>query len=135
MIAVTRAVVDRLTVEAVRAAPAECCGLLLGAAGRIDTLRPARNVAADPLRFFEIDPAVLIAAHRDARRGGQAVLGYYHSHPAGAAVPSETDRAHAVGDGRIWAIVVPGPLGPQTIGWWRDGPDGFERLPSPRIDG
>ena len=78
----------------------------------------------DPARHFEIDPAALIAAHRAARGGGPEVLGYYHSHPTGRAEPSDTDRAQASGDGRIWAIVAQG-----RVQLWRDLPEGFEPLP------
>ena len=85
----------------------ECCGLLLGRVSqRIDAYCPAANVAADPARHFEIDPATLIAAEKEMRAGGIRLLGYYHSHPAGYAVPSITDTAMAAADGRIWAIVA-----------------------------
>lgn len=110
--------------EATRAFPRECCGLLLGQGGRIETVLPCANVHASPERHFEIDPAALIAAHRAARHGGPQVLGYYHSHPTGRAEPSPTDRAQASGDGRIWAIVAAGGV---TL--WRDLPTGFVALP------
>ncbi|WP_410000285.1 M67 family metallopeptidase [Novosphingobium sp. APW14] len=113
-----------LLTEAAAAHPEEACGLLLGQGGVISQALPARNVHSDPWRHFEIDPAVLIAAHRAARQGGLQVLGYYHSHPTGLTNPSATDQAAASGDGRIWAIVAGG-----TIGWWRDAPGGFEPLP------
>lgn len=86
----------------------EICGLLLGGAGRISAIRTAANVAADPAIHFEIDPAVLIAAHREARAGGPAVIGHYHSHPSGYPVPSATDVASAVPDGSYWMIVAAG---------------------------
>lgn len=105
--------------------PAEACGLLLGHGGHIASARPAPNVAPDPARHFEIDPAVLIAAHRAARAGGPAVLGYFHSHPNGLARPSATDQASAAGDGRIWAIAAG-----ENITFWRDAPSGFEPLSS-----
>ncbi|MBK6800523.1 M67 family metallopeptidase [Novosphingobium sp.] len=110
--------------EATRAFPRECCGLLLGRDGRIETALPCANVHGQPERHFEIDPAALIAAHRAARGGGPQVLGYYHSHPSGRAEPSATDRAQASGDGRIWAIVAG-----TTVTLWRDLPHGFEALP------
>lgn len=119
--------------DAARAAhPRECCGLLLGEIGggdaRITQVVPTANVASDPLHRFEIDPAALIAAHRQARAGGPAVLGYYHSHPSGVAVPSATDKAGAARDGQIWAIVAG-----EDIGWWHDGEAGFAAI-IPRID-
>lgn len=92
--------------EAARADLHECCGLLLGDGRGIIQARPAANVAPDPRRHFEIDPAVLIAAERAAREGGPALLGYYHSHPNGLAEPSATDIAMAPPDGRVWLIVA-----------------------------
>ncbi|HZU63060.1 MAG TPA: M67 family metallopeptidase [Novosphingobium sp.] len=130
-VTLARGIIATLLAEAARAHPQEACGLLLGPAqGPIRAVVPCANVAADPARHFEIDPAALIAAHRAARGGGPAVLGYYHSHPEGPPVPSATDRAMACGDGRIWAIVGEGRLR-----CWRDGPLGFEALSTREIDG
>ena len=84
---------------------AEICGLLLAGEGEMIS-RPANNVAADPTRFFEIDPAALIAAHRAVRKGGQAIIGHYHSHPSGDPEPSRADAADAVPDGSLWLIVT-----------------------------
>lgn len=106
-----------------RAAPDECCGILLGRDGRILETLPAANVAADPRRRFEIDPQALVDAHRAARAGGPLVIGYYHSHPTGPAEPSAADRAMAGGDGRVWAIVGAG-----DVTFWRDDEDGFVSL-------
>lgn len=83
----------------------EICGLLLGEGERITAHLPAANVAADPARHFELDPAVLIAAHRAQRAGGPRIIGHYHSHPGGSAVPSATDAACARPDGSLWLIV------------------------------
>ena len=83
----------------------EICGILRGDGGCITVAQPAPNVAADPARHFEIDPAALFAALRDARRGGAAVLGWYHSHPSGRADPSATDAAQAAADGMLWLIL------------------------------
>ena len=95
----------------------EICGLLLGQAGRIEAIAPAANVAADPARHFELDPAVLIAAHRAARSGGPSVIGHYHSHPSGVAIPSATDAACAMPDGTLWLIVAG-----EAVRLWRAQP-------------
>ncbi|WP_448657427.1 M67 family metallopeptidase [Sphingomonas sp. CJ99] len=92
--------------ESKRAAPLEACGILFGRDNAVADWQPAANVAADPGRRFEIDPGALIAAYRRERSGGQAVLGWWHSHPSGVAVPSQTDAAMAAPDGRIWLIVA-----------------------------
>jgi proteasome lid subunit RPN8/RPN11 len=121
-VTVASGVIATLIAEAASSAPAECCGILLGK-GRIEEARPAANIAADPLRHFEIDPAALISAHRHARGGGLPVIGYYHSHPTGHPVPSSADCEHAGGDGSVWAIVADG-----AVAFWRDGASGFEAL-------
>ena len=117
---VAREVLDSLLAEAARAAPLECCGLLLGHGERIEQVQPVTNVADDPARRFEIDPAALLAAHKSARQGGPELIGYYHSHPEGHPLPSATDCEHASGDGRVWAIVAAG-----EVTFWRDGEQGF----------
>ena len=83
----------------------EVCGLLLGRDDRITAVRAAANVATEPARAFELDPAVLIAAHRAARAGGEAVLGHYHSHPGGDPQPSSCDAAAATA-GELWLVVA-----------------------------
>lgn len=122
-IRVSRSAIDRMVSAAERAAPEECCGILLGGDGRIEQARAAANVAADRRRMFEIDPQALIDAHREARRGGRPVAGYYHSHPGGPPDPSATDRAHAACDGMVWAIV-----GETGVAFWRDEERGFVPL-------
>ena len=117
---VAREVLDSLLAEAARAAPLECCGLLLGHGERIEQVQPVANVADDPARRFEIDPAALLAAHKSARQGGPELIGYYHSHPEGHPLPSATDCEHASGDGRVWAIVAA-----SEVTFWRDGEQGF----------
>jgi proteasome lid subunit RPN8/RPN11 len=135
----TRGALAAMLAEAARAHPAEACGLLLGeriagqAGGqeRITAIAPTANVAADPTRHFEIDPAALIAALRAERRGeGLALLGWYHSHPSGDATPSAVDQASAPRDGRLWAIIAGG-----TVRVWRDAAGGFEALPTGLGDG
>ena len=83
----------------------EICGLLLGRSDRVTDAPPCRNVAADPIRSFEIDPAQLIAALRAERGGGARVIGCYHSHPRGSADPSPRDAEAAAPNGWLWLII------------------------------
>jgi len=126
----TAAALRAMCSDATRAAPNEACGLLLGTTTNIHTAQPTANVATDPTRHFEVNPAALIAAHRAARDGGPQVVGYFHSHPNGLARPSATDAASASGDGRIWAIVANG-----EVTCWRDAPSGFEPLSYGVVEG
>jgi desampylase len=120
---VTRGVMAALLEVAAKTAPDECCGLLLGQDGTVLEARPAANIALDPSRHFEIDPAALFAAHRAERGGGPQLVGYYHSHPEGHPVPSATDCEHSSGDGRVWAIIAGG-----EVRFWQDGDGGFVAL-------
>jgi proteasome lid subunit RPN8/RPN11 len=122
-------------IEAMRRAgeeeyPQETCGIMLGENNRIIAFQKAPNVHSSPDRHFEIDPQVLIDAHRNARAGGLQVIGYYHSHPDGDPVPSVEDQSCASGDGRIWAI-----FGKGRISFWKDGRAGFAALSHRVIDG
>jgi proteasome lid subunit RPN8/RPN11 len=105
----------------------EVCGLLFGKDAHISDWSEARNVAQDPSHRFEIDPAALIAAHKKARTGGPAIMGYVHSHPSGSATPSACDADMAQGDGMLWLIVAP-----PDYAVWRAGTSGlhgrFERV-------
>jgi proteasome lid subunit RPN8/RPN11 len=76
-------------------APEECCGLLLGSTDAITASVRARNIADEPRRRYRVDPHDHFSAIRQGRAVGLDVVGAYHSHPASAPVPSETDRAEA----------------------------------------
>jgi proteasome lid subunit RPN8/RPN11 len=121
-IAVARDLIDRLIAEAAAAPDREICGLLFGDDGWIAEARPAANVAADPSRWFEIDPAALFAAHRAERGGGPRLIGHYHSHPGGSAEPSPRDLA-AAEPGKLWLIIGGG-----AIRAWIAADDGFREV-------
>ena len=101
---VTRTAVDATIAHARQAAPAECCGLLLGHGDTIVEAVPTRNIATAPTRFL-IDPKDHIDGRRDARQRGLDVIGFYHSHPRSPALPSETDRAEAAYSDHLYFIV------------------------------
>jgi proteasome lid subunit RPN8/RPN11 len=88
----------------------EVCGLLVGSEDAVARLVPARNVARDPARTFEIEPATLLATHRTARVSGHRVIGHWHSHPNGRCEPSARDAARATDNGAIWLIIAGGDL-------------------------
>jgi len=100
--------------------------LLFGIDG-VERASVEANIADDPARRFEIDPAALIAALRAERGGGERVIGYWHSHPSGDATPSATDAAMAAADGKVWVVVAG-----EAVTAWRAGTSGlhgrFERV-------
>lgn len=96
--------------QAAEAYPAEACGLLIGRrqdeARLVDEVRPCRNLLARELRDrFEIDPGERLEATRQARPLGREIVGHYHSHPDGQAVPSATDKSMMYEPELAWLIV------------------------------
>jgi proteasome lid subunit RPN8/RPN11 len=85
---------DVIIAHARAAAPAECCGLLVGSGHTINEAVRAQNIADAPTRFL-IDPKDHIDARRAARDRGLEVIGFYHSHARSPAWPSPTDVAEA----------------------------------------
>jgi proteasome lid subunit RPN8/RPN11 len=120
---ISRCVVQAIQQAAAEAAPHEACGLLFGDDAMVTGYETARNVADAPDRRFEIDPAALFQALREERAGGRRLIGYWHSHPSGEAVPSATDAAMSAPDGKLWAIATA-----DTLTIWRATPDGFVPL-------
>jgi proteasome lid subunit RPN8/RPN11 len=94
-----------LVMHARAAAPDECCGVLLGRDEEILQAVRAGNIADEPRSRFLLDPKDHIAARRAARAGGLEVIGFYHSHPASAAIPSARDVAEFTYPGSLYAIV------------------------------
>jgi proteasome lid subunit RPN8/RPN11 len=101
---VARRALDEMIAAARHAKPAECCGVLLGTSGEITEAVPTRNLTDDPNRFL-IDPKNHIDARREGRRRGLEIVGFYHSHPRSAAVPSAADLADASYSDHLYAIV------------------------------
>jgi proteasome lid subunit RPN8/RPN11 len=125
---IARCVVELIQRAAAEAAPHEACGLLFGSEEAISHAEIATNVAELPERRFEIDPAALFAALRAERACGPAIVGYWHSHPSGDAMPSVTDTAMAAPDGKLWLIAGGGEI---TL--WRAGAHGFEAIDLIRV--
>ena len=120
-------VVADIEAHARAAAPEECCGLLLGTADAITDSARARNCAKDPRRRYRIDPDDHFAAIRRSRALGLAVIGAYHSHPASAPIPSDTDRAEAF-ESFVFLIV-----GPMDLRAWRLSSGNFTEVPLVRL--
>lgn len=54
--------------------------------------RPIPNVHPAPQHAFAFDPRAWTTALYDLHRTGQQLIGYYHSHPTTAPIPSQSDR-------------------------------------------
>jgi proteasome lid subunit RPN8/RPN11 len=113
-------VIAAVVAHAREAAPAECCGVLIGRAHDIVEAVRARNAADRPTRFV-IEPQDHFAAIRAARTQQLEVLGYYHSHPHSPAQPSDTDLAEATYPDHVSLIVSLANEPPDVRLFWFDG--------------
>jgi proteasome lid subunit RPN8/RPN11 len=106
-------VFDDIAAHARRESPRECCGILVGVDDEIVEAVPAANLAADPLRRYEVSPADYfrqIKRCRDSGGDGQPpsrIVGVYHSHPRSAPAPSPTDLEQAFEE---YVYLIAGPV-------------------------
>lgn len=103
---IDRALLDEIVAHAVRDAPNECCGLVVGRAGSATAAHALENLAASPFRF-DIDGRELIRfAFADEEEGEDGLVAIYHSHTRSEPYPSQTDVNFAAGwPGVEWLIV------------------------------
>jgi proteasome lid subunit RPN8/RPN11 len=89
---VTPTVLAEIEAHARAAAPAECCGVLLGVRGIATRVLRGRNAEPrSPETAYVLDHSTQLAA-LDLEIAGEAeVVGYYHSHPTGRPVFSKRD--------------------------------------------
>lgn len=82
--------VDEMIRHAREDAPNECCGVMLGAEGRVESFRRCTNAEHSPFRY-SVAPRELLGIDREARAHGLEILVIYHSHTHTEAYPSPTD--------------------------------------------
>ena len=109
--------------EAVRAHaratyPEECCGVLVGLddgpVTRVTRVVTTTNVHRRRAEHYEIPPQEILTVMKEARASGEAIVGYFHSHPDRSARPSQVDLRDAwsglsylivsVSDGRVESV-------------------------------
>lgn len=110
MIVLAPALVAALQRQAEAAYPEECCGLFLGRDSgegvvTVTGAEPSANLAADRRRRFEVDPALYLRLRHAPPEAAGRLIGLYHSHPEGMAVPSSEDARAAWQEGWVWLIV------------------------------
>lgn len=97
--------------------PHEACGLLVGTPdGRVLDVVESANMSNTPETAFDVDVGLRMQVQRQAREAGMHIIGHYHSHPTGAAWPSERDISLACEPDLVWLIA----------GRPEDGDDGWE---------
>lgn len=93
---------------AVAGSTVEICGVLIGRRASqlvVHRVMPGWNVHSLPQQHFLLDARTLLAADAQARATGDEIVGFYHSHPNGGALPSPHDRRDAW-PGYVYLIVA-----------------------------
>jgi desampylase len=100
---------QQITEHARKGSPAEVCGVIAGYGDKVVRIMPLPNVAKEPRRHYQIDPAGLVAAWSEIESAGLSLIGFYHSHPYGDPIPSPTDVRDAAYSDAVYLIAgLPG---------------------------
>jgi proteasome lid subunit RPN8/RPN11 len=74
--------------------PEEICGILRGKGLEAYEAYRGKNIAAERIENYEVDPQTLLRQF-DFEDQGEEMMGIYHSHPVSVAYPSATDAWNA----------------------------------------
>ncbi|HJP22401.1 MAG: M67 family metallopeptidase [Alphaproteobacteria bacterium] len=108
-LAITKSQLRAIETAAEATYPEEACGLLVGegaAEVRVTSLHPSDNLADEPGRRFEVDPALSLKLHKSLRHSDQRLVGVFHSHPEGPAKPSAHDLSRAWQPELAWLVTA-----------------------------
>lgn len=108
--------IHQLVELAAAGAPREVCGLLAGDSERVTRIMPLPNAAADPQRSYHIDDQALTQTLFQLQRDKLRLHAFFHSHPVGQPIPSETDKRQATYPDIPYLIIGLYPE-PQLAAW------------------
>ena len=118
------ALADEIRRHGEAAYPAECCGALIGReegdAKVVVRLAPAVNRRTDDPHRYLIAPEDLRRLEAELRGSGEAIVGYYHSHPDHPARPSAFDTEHAWPWYSYLIVRIAGGQGADMASWVLD---------------
>lgn len=93
-IVLPRAIYDEIIAHAQEGKPEEICGILRGRGTEAFELFRAKNIAAERVENYDVDPQTLMKQF-EFEDAGDEMMGIYHSHPVSVAWPSATDAWNA----------------------------------------
>ncbi len=135
MVQVPRDVHHKILDHAREGYPHEVCGMLAGKLGdEVEVVRsfPITNVHGNPRTEYELDPQEHLETmlHIEDELALD-IVGYYHSHPTGAAELSSTDRAKATMPGAVYYLVWWPGQQKEGAGAWTWNAEEREFVPEP----
>lgn len=121
---ISRGLVDEITAHAREDLPNECCGLIGGIDGTVQTVYRARNAFASPFSYRVDGDDQYRIIEKEMRERGEELVAIYHSHTKSPAYPSQTDLNEAVSwPEQVYLIVsLADPEAPDVKAFWlKDG--------------
>lgn len=118
MIEITEELIAQIKAHGEKTYPYECGGMLIGrfeADGKktvIETFPLENSSQEDQKNRVLILPKDVMKAERYARLLSLDVIGYYHSHPEDAAIPSQYDLDHAL---PVWSYIIVSVIAEKAI--------------------
>jgi proteasome lid subunit RPN8/RPN11 len=106
-------------IQHARSSADEVCGVLIGQRSpvlHIDEVVSGRNVHPQPQSHYLVDASTLLHVDELAQATVREIVGFYHSHPRGAAIPSPLDRRDAW-PGYVYVIVAFAGGAPYVCAW------------------
>jgi len=100
-----RPVVNNLLKLAQSKTDKEVCGLISRQSNNEMKVYPVNNIASEPERFFEMDPAETINVMKQIRESEAELFAIFHSHPHSPAYPSKTDIEQAGYPNALYLII------------------------------
>jgi proteasome lid subunit RPN8/RPN11 len=115
--------------------PYETCGIVFGTESDgvvlADGYTIVRNRSISPIDAFSFDPEDWVSVYFQTQRNQRNIVGFFHSHPQNAAVPSLKDEQGALPWGTYW--IVSFARGNDEIAVYRrDAEQGWVNLPIKR---
>lgn len=116
----------RLAEDCQKRLPLEACGILLGDAEpsviAVSELLFIPNASPSPEIAFAFEPGAWIEAVYAAQKRRRTIVGVFHSHPSGSALPSGPDRLGWDGFGSYWIVGLGSPS--PDVRSYRSNPNG-----------
>jgi len=103
---ITAEMIEIMRAHVLRCFPEEACGILGGSGDHIKYVLPITNELHSPVKF-RMAPEEQFKAFVFLEQNSLQMLGYYHSHPAGPAYPSETDLLQFSYPGVVLVLLFP----------------------------
>jgi len=118
---------DIMIAHALREAPNECCGLLLGRGGTVARVIAMKSDRPSPDAYY-MNPEQQVEVFTGMAERGEELLGIYHSHPTSPAQPSAADLQLAFHPDAAYFIISLADAARPEVRAFRLRRDGFDEL-------